>query len=117
MFKGTYHGRNVHANDLVHVLRRAKNYGVERIMITAGCLSEVQEAVALIKGLEGEFPGMLATTVGVHPTRANEFEAHDEGPEAYLGELRRMGWRHKELSIAAVGEFGLGSAVLPSLYS
>lgn len=94
--------------DLAAVLQRSQSYGIERIMVTVGSLSDSHEAAALIKELEPKFPGMLTTTIGVHPTRVNEFDAFIDGPEAHLEELRKLGRRHKELSITAVGEFGLG---------
>ncbi len=33
MFKGMYHGKQCHAADLVHVLQRAWDAGVERIIV------------------------------------------------------------------------------------
>ena len=107
MFKGMYHGRKAHVPDLVSVLRRAQQFGIDRIMITAGDLSEIHEATSLVKQMSLEFPGMLSTTVGVHPTRASEFDSHPTGPTAYLQELVGLIRRHRELDIKAVGEFGL----------
>lgn len=110
MFKGWYHGKLVHSGDLSSVLTRARAHGVEHIMVTAGCLGEVKEAVALVKqyALSEEFKGMLCTTVGVHPTRTGEFDGYAAGADAYMEELVKYVRSHDELNIRAVGEFGLG---------
>jgi TatD DNase family protein len=108
MFQGQYHGRTVHSPDLRAVLQRAIENGVSRIMVTAGSLSEVKEATKLVSEMAVEFPGMLATTVGVHPTRVSEFEQYEQGPDVYLQELRNLALRHAELNIVAIGEMGLG---------
>lgn len=111
MFKGRYHGRLVHPGDLLPVLRRARVHGVERIMVTAGCLGEVREAVAMVgQAASGEFRDMLCTTVGVHPTRVQEFDEHVAGADGYMRELLEYARRHRELNIRAVGELGLGTA-------
>lgn len=108
MFKGIYREKRVHQGDLRSVLQRARQCGVERIMVTAGSLTEVLEAAQLTKDLELEFPGMLSTTVGVHPTRVSEISQYQDGPDVYIEELRSLARRHKELNIKAIGEFGLG---------
>lgn len=109
MFKGWYHGKLVHPEDLSSVLRRARAHGVERIMVTAGCLGEVREAVAMVRQhASDEFKGMLCTTIGVHPTRTSEFDEYPLGADAYMEELLTYARSHDGLNIRAVGEFGLG---------
>jgi TatD DNase family protein len=107
MFKGIYHGKRAHVPDLVSVLRRAQQLGIDHVMVTAGSLADIHEATLLIEQVSFEFPGMLGTTVGVHPTRVSEFESHPTGPTAHLQELIGLIRRHRELNIKAVGEFGL----------
>lgn len=50
----------------------------------------------------------LYSTVGVHPTRCSEFDAHPAGPADYLARLLEIGQRGKAAGkIVAVGELGL----------
>ena len=107
MFKGMYYGKKVHMPDLISVLRRAQQFGIDRIMVTAGSLSEIHKATLLVQQVSLEFPGMLSTTVGVHPTRVSEFQSHPNSPNAYLQESIGLIRRHRELDIKAIGEFGL----------
>eukprot|EP01036_Dinobryon_divergens_P044490 gene44490-59368_t len=71
MFRGIYGGKQRHPDDLLMVLDRAKSMGVHKSIITAGCTSEANLALDLVKVLPQEYN--LYTTVGVHPTRSNEF--------------------------------------------
>jgi len=48
-FTGTYHGRSKHASDLDLVVSRAKERGVERILITGTSLSETRTSIELAK--------------------------------------------------------------------
>ncbi|KAF9967810.1 TatD DNase [Mortierella alpina] len=103
MFRGLYHGKQAHADDLLHVLARAKRAGVVRMIVTAGNLVDCKSAVELIKDHDDLF-----MTVGCHPTRCSEFESHPEGPEAYFGALKAM-LEHPDAKqkIVAIGECGL----------
>ncbi|KAG5187715.1 hypothetical protein JKP88DRAFT_271771 [Tribonema minus] len=66
-FQGVYNGGVKHAPDLTQVIARAADCGVERIIVTAGCLQESKEALQLARTSPSLF-----STVGVHPTRCNE---------------------------------------------
>ena len=110
MFKGVYHGRQVHVSDLRAVLQRAKDHGISKIMVTAGTLEEAREAIQLVCEYENVFPEMLSTTVGVHPTRCNEFDLFAHGANSYMEELIQIARRHKEFKVKAIGEFGLGNS-------
>lgn len=54
--------------------------------MTAGCLEDVKECLALCAAHEG-----LYTTVGVHPTRCNEFLSDPEGHMAALIDIGTKG--------------------------
>lgn len=98
MFRGCYGGSTKHPDDYNIVLERAWQHGLQKIIITSGCLSDVDEALKLVAKDE-----RLYTTVGAHPTRCGEFV---KDPEQYYNELRSRlkGNPHK---VVAVGECGL----------
>jgi TatD DNase family protein len=49
MYRGEYHGKSRHASDLENVVKRAREAGVERILITGTSLSESRAALDLAK--------------------------------------------------------------------
>ncbi|CAK9203973.1 unnamed protein product [Sphagnum jensenii] len=102
MFKGMYHGKQCHAADLVHVLQRAWDAGVERIIVTGGSLQESKEALEL-----ADTDGRLYCTVGVHPTRCKEFEKSGD-PDKHLQELLKLAKEGAARGkVVAIGECGL----------
>ena len=103
MFRGVYRGKQAHAEDLDAVLERAWAAGVERIVVTAGTLADAREAVAFCE----RDPARLSCTVGVHPTRCNEFEENVDGPEAHAAALAAVVDAAPAGRVAAVGECGL----------
>jgi TatD DNase family protein len=123
MFRGEYHGKTYHDPDLDVVLRRGWDAGVEKVMVTAGTLSEAREALELAERFDhpsAETSGAddepststrrLFTTVGVHPTRCGEFEASGDA-DAYLESLTAIAREHSCRKaggrVVAVGECGL----------
>lgn len=102
MFAGSYHGKQCHAPDLVHVLQRAWDAGLTRIIVTGGSLTESKAALSL-----ADTDGRLFCTVGVHPTRCKEFENSGDS-EKHLQDLLQLSKdgvaRGK---VVAVGECGL----------
>jgi len=127
MFSGIYNGKQKHKADLPVVLQRAKDAGVQEMIVTAGCLAEAKAAAELCS----EHPG-LRFTVGVHPTRCMEFLPESERAsvlqscgeateaaweptaeqlqhaEAYLAQLRQVAEQGIESgTLAAIGECGL----------
>lgn len=101
VFRGIYRGRRKHEDDLPGVLERARNAGVAAMLVTGGNLEESAAALELVAAHEGCY-----STVGVHPTRCGEFEAHPEGAEAYMGALADL-IRRGAGKVVAVGECGL----------
>ena len=105
MFRGEYHGKKVHREDLARVLLRARDAGVETVLVTAGTLEEAEDAFRLAETFDPRRgPGdgsvglsdspALFTTVGVHPTRCDAFE--DSGdPEGYFERLVDFATRRK----------------------
>ncbi|XP_078375701.1 deoxyribonuclease TATDN1-like [Oculina patagonica] len=101
MFKGIYHGKQSHTDDFTEVLKRATNTGVQKMIITAGNLSESQNALELAKTNES-----FHCTVGCHPTRCSEFEQDGQDPSDYLHRLIAVAQENKG-KVVAVGECGL----------
>ncbi|XP_021769596.1 putative deoxyribonuclease TATDN1 [Chenopodium quinoa] len=102
MFKGIYHGKHCHVPDFQTVLSRAWSAGVDRIIVTGGSLEESKEALAI-----AETDGRLFCTVGVHPTRCNEFEESGD-PEKHFQALLSLAKEGVEKGkVVAIGECGL----------
>eukprot|EP00252_Welwitschia_mirabilis_P009932 TRINITY_DN22880_c0_g1_i2.p1 TRINITY_DN22880_c0_g1~~TRINITY_DN22880_c0_g1_i2.p1 ORF type:complete len:322 (-),score=59.90 TRINITY_DN22880_c0_g1_i2:223-1188(-) len=102
MFKGVYNGKQYHAADIAQVLKRAWDAGIERIIVTGGSLRESREALAI-----AETDGRLFCTVGVHPTRCNEFE-ESGNPENYFQDLTSLAKEGLQKGkVVAIGECGL----------
>lgn len=98
MFQGIYNDKSKHPPDLDRVLQRSWKQGVERIIVTAGSLSESKAALALARS-----DARLYCTVGCHPTRAAEFQ---DDPDSYLKGLRDLIEANRD-KVVAVGECGL----------
>ena len=65
-FSGIYHGKQKHDADAQIVIDRARQYGVDRLLLSAGCYSDTIKSQELIEKNKGCY-----TTVGIHPCRAN----------------------------------------------
>jgi len=85
------HGSFDHDRDAV--LQRARDAGVERIVVTGSSADSSRKALALARAT----PGLYAT-VGLHPHHASEYSAEDEA-------LFRDLAQHQE--VVALGECGL----------
>jgi TatD DNase family protein len=110
MFKGTYNEKVAHASDFDHVLMRAKATGVHKIMITGTTLQDSREGIEMARQINQQkredFP-LLYATVGVHPTRCNEFEQSND-PEGHLQQLLALAEEGKrDGTVVAIGECGL----------
>jgi TatD DNase family protein len=130
MYSGIYHGKDepYHPHDLENVLERAWKAGVEKILVTAGTLGEAEKAVAFCRELNERYAGntpdekgnstvgsagnttkRLFTTVGIHPTRGNEWR---EDPVGYMEKLEKIlqedaSMRPENRVVVAIGECGL----------
>ncbi|KAI3688032.1 hypothetical protein L1987_81738 [Smallanthus sonchifolius] len=102
MFKGLYNGKQCHSPDIAAVLTRAWSAGVDRIIVTGGSLDESKEALAI-----AETDARLFCTVGVHPTRCNEFD-ESGNPEKHFQALLSLAKEGVDKGkVVAIGECGL----------
>lgn len=102
MFKGIYHGKQCHVSDIQTVLKRAWSTGIDRIIVTGGSLEESKEALAI-----AETDGRLFCTVGVHPTRCNEFEESGDPEQHFQALLSLAKEGVQKGKVVAIGECGL----------
>ena len=106
MYSGEYNGKQKHEPDLEAVVARAGAAGVRRLMITGGCLEDAGAALAMARSAGTDGVGLFCT-VGVHPTRASEFEASGD-PERHLAQLLKLAQDGMETGhVVAIGECGL----------
>ncbi|KAF8474919.1 hypothetical protein BDZ91DRAFT_650451 [Kalaharituber pfeilii] len=104
MYRGIYHGKKHHEEDLHDVIQRAKEAGCAKMMVTGSDLEESKEAVRLAE----QYPGIIYATVGVHPCAAHKFDSYPGGPDAYLKDLEKLAIEGKEKGlVTAFGEIGL----------
>jgi len=87
-------GHESFRHDLAAVLRRAREHGVTRMVVTGASREGSEEALALARA----HPGVLWATAGVHPHHA---AAYDAATDARLRELAG------DPLVRAVGEMGL----------
>ncbi|XP_062518063.1 deoxyribonuclease TATDN1-like isoform X2 [Corticium candelabrum] len=101
VFRGLYRGKQAHSDDFQNVLKRAYDYGVEKIFVTGGSLPDSRRAVELTRLHES-----LYCTVGCHPTRCQEFEKHPSGEGDYFDSLLSLA-KENTSKVVAIGECGL----------
>jgi TatD DNase family protein len=80
------------------LISRAKNQGVEKLLITGTNIHESQQALVLCQYYQHKFPKTLFTTAGIHPHDA------DGVSKDYLAQLVQLA---KEPYVKAIGECGL----------
>ncbi|KAL1872241.1 hypothetical protein Plec18167_006844 [Paecilomyces lecythidis] len=104
VFRGSYHGKQVHDDDLADIIQRAHDAGCEKFMVTGSDLEESRHAVQLAC----DYPGLCYATVGVHPCQAKLFDKFPGGASKMLEELKAIALEAKESGLAvAFGEIGL----------
>lgn len=84
--------------DRTELITRAKNIGVQQLLITGTSVNESQKALALCRDYQHQFPNTLYATAGVHPHDA------DNVTSDYLTQLVELA---KQPQIKAIGECGL----------
>ncbi|MCJ1313313.1 hypothetical protein MMC25_006990 [Agyrium rufum] len=105
IFRGIYHGKKAHEDDLSDIIQRAVDAGCAKMMVTGSDLSESRKAIDLAK----EYAGLCYATVGVHPCHATAFDEYTPGgPDALLSELESLALSAKSSGqCVAFGEIGL----------
>lgn len=116
-FRGQYHGTQKHPDDFDDIITRARNVGVNACLVTAGCVSEAVDGIALSEHAPDNMT--FATTVGVHPCRVKDvfhdrhhsnlsIDRHsvtqDEWDVMVMQEMLRLADSNH---VRAIGEFGL----------
>ena len=105
MYRGVYHGKQRHQEDIMDVMERAREAGVQRLILTAGCLEDSKEALKLARHVQPTYE--LFSTVGVHPTRANDLEDPEQA-KIVIDQFRTIIADGKnDGRVVAVGECGL----------
>eukprot|EP00210_Caulerpa_lentillifera_P003555 g3391.t1 len=99
-YQGIYNDKQYHSPDLDQVLQRAKTAGVENIIVTGGNLEMSRQALEV-----AESNAALFSTVGVHPTRCNEFSGRVKEHLNDLLEVANQGMQKGK--VVAIGECGL----------
>ncbi|KAK1143389.1 hypothetical protein N8T08_006717 [Aspergillus melleus] len=107
-FQGIYRGKKYHESDFQEVLKRAQDYGCEKIMLTTMTLAGAHQNLKVVR----EFPNMCTLTLGVHPYHAGElYDAPDgEGGKDALQALEDLGrtlLAEDPSPLVAFGEIGL----------
>ncbi|KAI9714417.1 MAG: hypothetical protein M1820_000378 [Bogoriella megaspora] len=104
VFRGNYHGKQVHENDFDALLQRALEAGCRKFMVTGSDLKESEHAVEIAKA----HSGFCYATIGVHPCSATQFSSHPNGPSSYLSSLHNLATTSQAAGHAvAFGEIGL----------
>lgn len=103
-FSGIYHGRKHHEDDRAKVIERARFNGVDKMLVTSSYLEEAKEVMELCK----PHPGLLYSTVGVHPCHALDVTKNGRSAAEYYKELTHVAMEGKKSGIVkAFGEIGL----------
>ncbi|KAF2864125.1 Mg-dependent DNase [Piedraia hortae CBS 480.64] len=110
VFRGVYHGKQRHADDLDHVVSRARGIGVQKMLVTGSDVAESARAVDVARA----YPGLCYATVGIHPCSARALADHPHGTDALIADLRKLAQQARDDGTAkAFGEIGLDYDRLP----
>jgi TatD DNase family protein len=122
--RGVYRGTYRHESDLDLVFERARQAGVDKLILTAGTIEDSRTAVQVARHWNRLYPGVTCySTVGVHPTRCQQvFVDHcsttggdaalpppdDTTDEDLLQELLQIARDgQSDGTVVAIGEIGL----------
>ncbi|KAM7194886.1 hypothetical protein V8F20_007751 [Naviculisporaceae sp. PSN 640] len=87
IFRGRYHGKSRHPDDLKGVIKRAEEVGCTKLIVTGSSFKSTRDALKLTQ----EFPGTVYSTAGIHPCSSSIFSPshhkhHDESQSEDGGE-------------------------------
>lgn len=103
VFKGVYNRKEKHKPDFEHVIERAREFGVEKFLLSAGHIEDALESYKLSKQSDDFF-----MTIGCHPCRANETVENGMTPELYSKKIEETIESFEDKSkLVAIGECGL----------
>ncbi|KAK0626965.1 hypothetical protein B0T14DRAFT_423120, partial [Immersiella caudata] len=79
IFRGRYHGKSRHPDDLEGVVTRAREVGCTKLIVTGSSFKSSRDALKLA----AQFPGTVFSTAGIHPCSSSIFSPshhkhHDE---------------------------------------
>ncbi|KAI1363216.1 TatD family hydrolase [Xylaria arbuscula] len=80
IFRGKYHGKERHPDDLQAVISRAQEVGCRKLIVTGSDFKSSRDALEIAK----EYPGIVYTTAGIHPCSSAIFStshAHHDTQE------------------------------------
>ncbi|GKT57216.1 tatD family hydrolase [Colletotrichum tofieldiae] len=77
IFRGLHHGKQRHPDDLDGVISRAKEVGCSKLIVTGSDFTSSRDALDIAK----QYPGVVYTTIGIHPCSSAIFSSSDEVAE------------------------------------
>ncbi|KAI0809487.1 TatD family hydrolase [Xylaria sp. FL0064] len=80
IFRGVYHGKERHPDDLQAVVSRAQEVGCQKLIVTGSDFASSRHALEIAK----QYPGIVYTTAGIHPCSSAIFStshAHHDAQE------------------------------------
>jgi TatD DNase family protein len=101
-FAGVYRGKQYHPSDVDAVLDRAREAGVQKILLTGMSLADVDYHRELVKTRMEH----CSMTVGVHPYHVSEIEADEDHLDKLAAKIDEL-MQSPETPLKAYGELGL----------
>ncbi|KAI5466971.1 hypothetical protein BGZ63DRAFT_430404 [Mariannaea sp. PMI_226] len=78
IFRGRYHGRQAHPDDLDGVINRALEVGCSKLIVTGSDLRNSRDALKLA----ADYPGTIFATAGIHPCSSAVFSSSGPSHES-----------------------------------
>ncbi|KAI0484330.1 hypothetical protein GGR56DRAFT_20526 [Xylariaceae sp. FL0804] len=81
IFRGQYHGKQRHPDDLSAVVSRAREVGCQKLIVTGSDMASSRHALEIAK----DHPGTVYTTAGIHPCSSSIFGKTQPAPDHSSG--------------------------------